>query len=208
MRNMNPPRTTLFRKSNGFTLVELLVVITIIGILIALLLPAVQAAREAARRMQCANNTKQIGLAMHMHLESKQVFPYGHYWPKDGGGGRESTWVVYLFPYLDAGNLYDTIDWTLPFGGATHEQGWNLAANKTQLATFVCPSNAPIEPIMANAAGEKCYARGSYAANNGLGPMAELTIGAVPIKRSRLISNGVSTSIITGPQLAGAFLPQ
>ena len=186
----------------AFTLVELLVVITIIGILISLLLPAVQAAREAARRAQCANNLKQIGLAMHMHLEAKQVLPYGHFWPKNGWGGQESTWVAYLLPYMEQNNLYETIDWTLPFG---YGSAYNAEVNRTPLPLFLCPSNGPAEAILPDTSGQKQFARGTYAANNGLGPMAELQFSDVPIKRSRQISFGSSSVTVTGSQLAGVF---
>jgi prepilin-type N-terminal cleavage/methylation domain-containing protein len=99
---------------HGFTLVELLVVITIIGILIALLLPAVQAAREAARRAQCANNLKQIGLAMLQHEEKNQFFPsggWGYMWvgDPDRGLGKDQPggWVYQILPYLEQQAIFD-----------------------------------------------------------------------------------------------------
>jgi prepilin-type N-terminal cleavage/methylation domain-containing protein/prepilin-type processing-associated H-X9-DG protein len=202
-------RNTRFR--TAFTLVELLVVITIIGILIALLLPAVQAAREAARRMQCTNNLKQIGLALHMHLETKQYFPPGHYWPMSGSGFREATWISYILPYIEQENLFSKADPTLPFGS---NGAWNQEVSATSLPLFICPSIGqpsaiiPVSPITT-----PCFAKGHYAANNGLGPMEELQVTAdsstsdVPIKRKdTAVPSFVPTGIsVSGAKLAGAF---
>src|SRR4051794_39444159 len=105
----------------AFTLVELLVVIAIIGILVALLLPAVQAAREAARRSQCMNNLKQIMLSMHNHVSAKGVFPGGGIapWPaiQDyltsangapyGPDKQDLSWGFQILPYLEGGAIYD-----------------------------------------------------------------------------------------------------
>lgn len=90
-------------RRDGFTLVELLVVITIIGILIALLLPAVQAAREAARRAQCTNNLKQLGLALHNFHEANGNFPPG----QPDNDNHIFGWGAYLLPYLEQGTLYE-----------------------------------------------------------------------------------------------------
>jgi prepilin-type N-terminal cleavage/methylation domain-containing protein len=113
----------------AFTLVELLVVITIIGILIALLLPAVQAAREAARRMQCSNNLKQMGLAMHNYMAAQNgFFPPGSPAPRPHNHGLFS----YMLPFLELNNIYSQ----LKLGGETH-----IEANRfTPIATYVCPS--------------------------------------------------------------------
>jgi len=170
----------------AFTLVELLVVITIIGILIALLLPAVQSAREAARRTQCINNLKQIGLAMHMHHEQNGVFPVGHFWPQSNGGdegGAESTWVTYLLPYLEQGPLYDDIEWTRGFGHANVEDHPNIQVTRVTLPMFQCPSGPKAKPLMYD--GREGHARGSYLANNGIGPMAESDLDDDPPARQQ-----------------------
>jgi prepilin-type N-terminal cleavage/methylation domain-containing protein len=93
-------RSSLRRRRSGFTLVELLVVIAIIGVLVALLLPAVQAAREAGRRSQCQNNLKQIGLGLQMHHDAKGVFPQGAVM------GEGSMWSYYILPYMEATAAY------------------------------------------------------------------------------------------------------
>jgi prepilin-type N-terminal cleavage/methylation domain-containing protein len=197
---------TSFRRP-GFTLVELLVVITIIGILIELLLPAVQAAREAARRAQCTNNLKQIGLALHMHLEAKGYFPPGSYWPATGQGFQEATWITFLLPYIEMGNTYEQADLTLPFGGAGGNP-WNSQTSSTPLPLFICPSIGPMPAIVPIAPiTTPCFAKGNYAANNGLGPMEELWTADIPIKRTDtpLPSFVPSGATIPGVQFAGVF---
>jgi prepilin-type processing-associated H-X9-DG protein len=130
-------------KSAGFTRVELLVVITIIGSLIALLLPAVQAAREAARRLQCGNNFKQVGLALHNYHTVKGCFPVGMFDATTKSGDPAWWgWSVYLLPYLEQQGVYDMIDF-----GATAAQGGYFAAGKNQqscaipISAYLCPSD-------------------------------------------------------------------
>jgi prepilin-type N-terminal cleavage/methylation domain-containing protein len=110
------------RRQLGFTLVELLVVIAIIGVLVALLLPAVQAAREAARRAQCINNLRQLGLAQQNFLSANGGFTPGYFWAPDSGiwtMGNEATWVTFSMPYLEQTGLYQKIEWVKgSFGSA------------------------------------------------------------------------------------------
>jgi len=127
----------------GFTLVELLVVIAIIGILVSLLLPAVQSAREAARRMQCTNNMKQIGLAMHQYHDVSKRFPYAVTTCCTPPGG---TWVILIMPYMDQQNLYDQFDLSKTMKDPVHTQAVQVPIN-----TLICPSDpAASEPILDN----------------------------------------------------------
>ncbi len=121
------------RSIRGFTLVELLVVIAIIGILVALLLPAIQAAREAARRMSCSNNLKQIGVALHNYHDTWGAFPPGAIHPR---GVTSKSWSIHarLLSFIEAENLQDLVDWSLPYD----VQG---EVTRTRVATYMCPSD-------------------------------------------------------------------
>ncbi len=135
-------------KSRGFTLVELLVVIAIIGILIALLLPAVQAAREAARRMQCSNNLKQIGLAVLGYEDNHGSLPPGAFWHPQ----RNGTWTmiehgpiqVHLLPYIEQQMYYDMFDFEVR---STDDQIYSLkgpdgkSIAATPISAYICPSD-------------------------------------------------------------------
>ncbi|MGA2619803.1 MAG: DUF1559 domain-containing protein [Thermoguttaceae bacterium] len=125
----------------AFTLVELLVVIVIIGILVAMMLPAVQATREAARRTQCENNLKQIGLALHGFHESFGSFPAGYVSTVGAGGPADDKgpgwgWAAMIFPYIEEQNTYRQIhldkDITDPA---------NAAVRATRVSAFLCPSD-------------------------------------------------------------------
>lgn len=123
---------------SAFTLVELLVVIAIIGVLVALLLPAVQSAREAARRTQCANNLKQMGIAAHNYHDTFQRFPFG--WSDRGAG-----WTTMLLPQIEQKNLWDT----LKFNESDNWDSDNTANERacgTYIPTFRCPSQNGVVP--------------------------------------------------------------
>jgi len=129
---------TSSRPQHGFTLVELLVVIAIIGVLVALLLPAVQAAREAARRSQCSNNIRQIGIALHNYHDVFLAFPM-NYRPKGNNGTPQYTtmsWMQGILPFIEQGNLYNSMSIAEPMSLPN-----NLKAAETPIKTYLCPSD-------------------------------------------------------------------
>lgn len=139
----------MLSRRSGFTLVELLVVIAIIGVLIALLLPAVQQAREAARRMQCNNNLKQLGIALHMHHDTYNKFPAGALMGDGESDACDTTltrrmpWTVAILPFLEQNALYDMADLDATFICTWSEgpqTGVNTDVWKTPVLAYQCPS--------------------------------------------------------------------
>jgi prepilin-type N-terminal cleavage/methylation domain-containing protein/prepilin-type processing-associated H-X9-DG protein len=155
---------------NGFTLVELLVVIAIIGILVALLLPAIQAAREAARRTQCTNNMKQVCLATLNYESTNKKLPPGHRMSKDGTDiDSLGSWVTQLLPYLEEGSLFSQIDQKEKFFEQTVDNGKG-EYEKTHhifLSSMVCPSDPAGTGTQLGLIDDHYGARGNYAANSG-----------------------------------------
>jgi prepilin-type N-terminal cleavage/methylation domain-containing protein/prepilin-type processing-associated H-X9-DG protein len=192
---MRPIRFQSFRRADprgrGFTLVELLVVIAIIGILIALLLPAVQAAREAARRIHCTNNEKQIGVAMHMYMSAHKQFPPGYGYLNEGSYGKgvpsgvEWPWCTRLFSYMGEQWAEDMVVWHLNPGGGWMGGGAGVDVNSVtqlereqfnlcktaQLAAFHCPSDPTAEIMWGEGYDSQPAGRTNYCVNLGYGRM-------------------------------------
>ncbi len=212
----------------AFTLVELLVVIAIIGVLVALLLPAVQAAREAARRNQCLSNLKQVGLGLLNYESSRGSFPMAFEYGSGVNPSQPATagpnWVIRMLPFAEQQATYNQFNFKLPISDPTNQQ-----TRSTPLAFFSCPSDSyriqSLEIPAARTGISGTWARGNYAANGGNGPMGTFTgrtdwisgpdspgwqdpmrrgtIGPNVSVRLKEITDGTSNSILVGEIRAG-----
>ena len=212
-------------KRRGFTLIELLVVIAIIGVLIALLLPAVQAAREAARRAQCTNNLKQLGIALHNYHASLNCFPVGYLFtnaPAPGVPADHYAWSVLaqMTPYLEQTSVYNALNFNLPFRSGFAPPFFGapgpfsfIPANATgQMAvvnSFLCPSDGVAAPDPASGPTNYTFCAGDGLTNSDLPPAAGSLVGAngafvkVSPQSIATILDGSSGTVAASEQLLG-----
>lgn len=183
------------KKREAFTLVELLVVIAIIGILVALLLPAVQAAREAARRMQCSNNLKQLGLALHNYHDSHKTFPPGWIEPDAPQAAFRQIpqwgWSGMILPYLEQTPVYDTID---------------KAGNTPMSVIFGTPIQVMVDAMQKPIASFKCPSDVAPKLNTGRAfDMPRRNVGRYPVATSNYVGNNSSWTMGSGRNRTGLF---
>ena len=218
-----------FRKSRrGFTLIELLVVIAIIAILIGLLLPAVQKVREAAARMSCSNNLKQVGLALHNYHDQRQALPPGCAADQTpfgsaaatGSTGGGSSWKVYILPYIEQGAVYDK--WVFNTNSGYNNANNMPYTNGLKIKVYRCPSSPlPDQYTVSNNAGalqifssytgvagatgtvtlngaSYTYPISTYTTNGNIGATGALFANSKVTLTS--ITDGTSNSVIVGEQ--------
>jgi prepilin-type N-terminal cleavage/methylation domain-containing protein/prepilin-type processing-associated H-X9-DG protein len=197
-------RSSSHRRAGGFTLVELLVVIAIIGILVALLLPAVQAAREAARRSQCINNLRQLGIALHNYHQTKNRFPSNVNWihavPGHIAARDFASHLVNVAPYLEETTLHDAIDFCDPNKAGCKPPGEQIVGGtpvrQVVLATLQCPSderNGLVDPRDGVVTWASLVRPGSVAVTNYAGSIGSQIVESwTGFNLSSVVGNGGS----------------
>ncbi len=177
------------RKHEGFTLIELLVVLAIIGLLVALILPAVQSARAAARKSTCANHLKQLAVALHSYHELKNTLPAGSYVIGPSFGTLSGWgWGSMILPQIEQGSLYNTLDFHI---------GTAVAANRSRISTpiptWICPSDSPEQTIDVELPGHPhaVVASGNYAGVTAM-------LSAMSNVRFRDVTDGLSQTLMVG----------
>lgn len=202
------PVTAGHRRLTGLTLIEVLVVISIIGVLIGLLLPAVQMAREASRRSACANNLKQLGLAAKLHLDAQGKFPTGGWgadWVGDPDGGfgvkQPGGWVYNVLPYIEQNALRE-----IGRGAGTAEKRQALSGLlQTPIEVFQCPSRRLPRPypyggpVLQNADSPKDVAKSDYVINRLISSeKSEIIAAEIQLKK------GMSNTVLAGEKSLSA----
>jgi prepilin-type N-terminal cleavage/methylation domain-containing protein/prepilin-type processing-associated H-X9-DG protein len=208
------------RRRAGFTLIELLVVISIIGVLIALLLPAVQAAREAARRIQCANNLKQIGLALHNYHSAWSCFPVGFLYAYRGvlpiSSPLQYRWSVLaqMAPHLEQANLFNALNFDFPIahkpaGGSSPFWPYfpaNTTVMATHVASFLCPSDGAEAPTAGSGPSNYAFCSGD-GANGGEATGADGAFILGQPQSVASVTDGTSHTAAASEQLLGIAGP-
>jgi prepilin-type N-terminal cleavage/methylation domain-containing protein/prepilin-type processing-associated H-X9-DG protein len=207
------------RRSAGFTLIELLVVIAIIGVLIALLLPAVQSAREAARRAQCTNNLKQIGLALHNYHSAVGSFPQGGNAAPQVPGGGNTDWAGWsaqtmLLPYMEQAPIYNAINFFCNGRGNVFGEATNFTGSTSNINAFLCPSSTEPRTNWGVAGMSRRFPGNNYFASAGstimwLGWPADVPNGIFAVRSPAIglrdITDGSSNTVAFGEWRIGDF---
>lgn len=223
-----PIRPIPSRRARGFTLIELLVVIAIIGVLVALLVPAVQAAREAARKTQCTNNLKQIGLALTQYEGTHKAFPpakifSGHCTAKNGGQGftLNTTGFALILPYMEQSNVHKAMNFsvasvadavtpnTIVLGDPTA----NTTAIGVTITTFICPTDITSQPYNGAQRSNYLFNGGAYTDQDCIasGQPQKALQGAffndISTKIDLDFRDGLSSTVLVGESVQNKFDP-